>query len=641
MTLCAIASATISGSSSFANARFVSSIGKNYVFAVGSVQTITGVLEITGTTPQPIQFRSSAPGQVASINLTGTGTQQIVHVGVTDVWATGQPLAPGQQNEGGGGNAKGWFGTPTQPPTGEVADHSGAVDADARRPCSAARARRGSRLAPPHVIAGSGHDCATPSRQENALMNRFAKRPLAAALAFALAASGQQLRAADVEIRTPPGGNFAVRDSTGALLGLLVNGTDGQVTIPFLTTAAVQPSLVCFQPGTGLLGQCATGAFGATQGPPAPQGRWAQRVSPARASPVPSAPQVATGSTGATGGAGTLVRPARQGQRDQRAAPALPAPLAHRIHRSDRLDRCAGTSPEVPALRARPARQARRASPAPPAPTGRRCSTESARRANGLGVDGDFYIDTATNNLYGPKAGGAWPPPVSLVGAPGATGSAGATGATGVAGATGIGTTGATGAQGIQGVTGTDGHHRRAGYSRSHRRRPARRAHRVFKVSPVSTGVTGAQGIQGVTGATGVQGIPGIAGNTGATGVTGVAGNDRAQRRRAHRAPAHGSRRRLLRRHHGAPHLRSEGGVGRSPAPLRGRDRSDRLDRALRALTGGTGAPVSTGSTGATGTQGVTGTTGGTGRTGIQGLTGVDGRDGRTRYRRCHRYQRV
>ena len=60
--LCALASATISGSSSFANARFVTSIGKNYVFAVGSVHTITGVLEITGTTPQPIQFRSSAPG---------------------------------------------------------------------------------------------------------------------------------------------------------------------------------------------------------------------------------------------------------------------------------------------------------------------------------------------------------------------------------------------------------------------------------------------------------------------------------------------------------------------------------------------------------------------------------------------------
>ena len=108
--LCAIASATISGNSSFANARFVSSIGKNYVFAVGSTQTITGVLEITGTASQPIQFRSSIPGQVAFINLTGSGTQQIAHVGVTDVWATGQWLAAGQKNEGGGGNANRWFG---------------------------------------------------------------------------------------------------------------------------------------------------------------------------------------------------------------------------------------------------------------------------------------------------------------------------------------------------------------------------------------------------------------------------------------------------------------------------------------------------------------------------------------------------
>lgn len=119
LDLCAIASATISGSSTFANARFVTSIGKNYVFAVGSTQTITGLLEITGTASHPIQFRSSVPGQVAFINLAAAGVQQIVHVGVTDVWATGQFLAPGQHNEGGGGNAKRWFGSLT-PPTGEV-----------------------------------------------------------------------------------------------------------------------------------------------------------------------------------------------------------------------------------------------------------------------------------------------------------------------------------------------------------------------------------------------------------------------------------------------------------------------------------------------------------------------------------------
>lgn len=59
------------------------------------------------------------------------------------------------------------------------------------------------------------------------------------------------------------------------------------------------------------------------------------------------------------------------------------------------------------------------------------------------GVDGDFYIDTVTNMLYGPKAAGVWPAGTSLVGPTGATG---ATGSTGAAGATGA--TGAAGADG-------------------------------------------------------------------------------------------------------------------------------------------------------------------------------------------------
>jgi hypothetical protein len=50
------------------------------------------------------------------------------------------------------------------------------------------------------------------------------------------------------------------------------------------------------------------------------------------------------------------------------------------------------------------------------------------------GVDGDFYINTASNTLFGPKASGAWAAGVSLVGPIGLTG---ATGATGPAGANG------------------------------------------------------------------------------------------------------------------------------------------------------------------------------------------------------------
>lgn len=39
-----------------------------------------------------------------------------------------------------------------------------------------------------------------------------------------------------------------------------------------------------------------------------------------------------------------------------------------------------------------------------------------------LGVDGDFYIDTGSNTISGPKTGGSWPPATSLVGPPGPVG---------------------------------------------------------------------------------------------------------------------------------------------------------------------------------------------------------------------------
>lgn len=104
----------IAGSTSFANLSFVSTTGKNYVFAAGSTQTIAGLLTITGTAGQPIQFRSSSAGQVANIDLLAGGTQSIVHVGVSDVHATGQHLAPSLSNEGGSGNATGWFAAAVQ-----------------------------------------------------------------------------------------------------------------------------------------------------------------------------------------------------------------------------------------------------------------------------------------------------------------------------------------------------------------------------------------------------------------------------------------------------------------------------------------------------------------------------------------------
>jgi hypothetical protein len=65
--------------------------------------------------------------------------------------------------------------------------------------------------------------------------------------------------------------------------------------------------------------------------------------------------------------------------------------------------------------------------------TGTSIRSGSGAPSGGLGNDGDFYIDTAVSDLYGPKTGGSWGSPVSLIGATGATG---ATGAPGVDGAT-------------------------------------------------------------------------------------------------------------------------------------------------------------------------------------------------------------
>lgn len=176
------------------------------------------------------------------------------------------------------------------------------------------------------------------------------------------------------------------------------------------------------------------------------------------------------------------------------------------------------------------------------------------------GVPFDWYIDTTTNNLYGPKGSNYWPTEgiplgqpsdsktmlvggggssggggtagtvtigtvttvaagdpatVTNVGTPeaailnfnipnGATGSQGATGPTGPTGP--AGPTGATGAQGAQGAAGPQGDIGATGAT-----------------GPV--GATGPTGLQGDTGLTGATGAQGATGDTGATGAQGPQGN--------------------------------------------------------------------------------------------------------------------
>jgi hypothetical protein len=111
------------------------------------------------------------------------------------------------------------------------------------------------------------------------------------------------------------------------------------------------------------------------------------------------------------------------------------------------------------------------------------------------GTDGDFYVNTTMNTIFGPKTNGVWPTGAPLVGPAGATGPKGDTGATGSQGAQGL--QGPKGDQGIQGLPGTPG----------------------------LKGDKGDQGLQGPQGDIGPQGIQGIQGIKGDTGPAGPAGS--------------------------------------------------------------------------------------------------------------------
>jgi len=96
----------------------------------------------------------------------------------------------------------------------------------------------------------------------------------------------------------------------------------------------------------------------------------------------------------------------------------------------------------------------------------------------GLGVNGDFYLNTDNQDLYGPKMGGSWGTPVSLVGPQGDQGPQGD-----------------PGPQGLQGIQGVQG-------------------------DPGAQGDPGPQGDQGIQGIQGDPGTPGAAGDPGADGRT-------------------------------------------------------------------------------------------------------------------------
>lgn len=150
--------------------------------------------------------------------------------------------------------------------------------------------------------------------------------------------------------------------------------------------------------------------------------------------------------------------------------------------------------------------------------------------SSAIGIDGDFYIDSAALNFYGPKVLGRWSAPSSLkvpvaisdgksgsviAGEKGEKGATGATGATGEKGATGA--TGPVGPQGVQGVQGLPGASGATGASGA-------QGEKGDKGDKGETGLTGSQGLPGANGSNGAPGATGPQGATGATGATGPQG---------------------------------------------------------------------------------------------------------------------
>ena len=145
--------------------------------------------------------------------------------------------------------------------------------------------------------------------------------------------------------------------------------------------------------------------------------------------------------------------------------------------------------------------------------------------ANTLGINGDFYIDTRSLMISGPKTNGKWPSSRSLQGANGTNGIdgkngtsaknvstastvAGPAGPQGERGEKGVdGSTGANGGAGADGLPGASGAQGPAGAT-----------------GPAGSGATGAQGPAGAIGARGETGTVGSIGAVGARGETGTVG---------------------------------------------------------------------------------------------------------------------
>lgn len=254
-------------------------------------------------------------------------------------------------------------------------------------------------------------------------------RPLAAAIMLAVAVGEVSAQAADVEVKPATGGNFVVKDSTGATAHFVV-GDDGKVTITGLPGSPPLNSPVCFDPTSGQLGSCSslvgptgpTGPIGAT-GVTGPTG--------VTGNPGPTGPTGVTGTTGDTGATGAT---GSTGPTGPTGTTGVTGPTGD-IGIIGATGNTGATGP-TGAIGATGAT----------GPTGNTGTTGLTGNTGPTGVTGPTGSTGATGNT-GPTGG------TGLNGAVGPTGPTGPTGVTGPTGPTGV--TGVTGSTGATGAAGT------------------------------------------------------------------------------------------------------------------------------------------------------------------------------------------
>jgi hypothetical protein len=100
---------SILGSSTFFDLSVTGAAPKTLTLPAGQTQNIIHQLSLLGAPGRPLSVLSSSPSMLAYLNLLPGGLQNIQSVGVNNVGASGQTLAPYQSNLISGGLAPNWF----------------------------------------------------------------------------------------------------------------------------------------------------------------------------------------------------------------------------------------------------------------------------------------------------------------------------------------------------------------------------------------------------------------------------------------------------------------------------------------------------------------------------------------------------